>query len=108
MGKTEANSPTDLSVMLNSGEVFLVKDKKYAVQAIALEHIDEFMKDNLSIGSQLFNVSNVKAKEKVDRWLSGYCTDEKGEAMTLQKAMDDHWDLVDLKKFFQKLCDLSG
>jgi hypothetical protein len=66
------------------------------------------MNDNLSIGAQLFNVVNKEAKTKVDKWLSGYTVNSKGESMSLEKAMEDDWDVVDLKNFFKKLCDLSG
>lgn len=106
MSKTD-NSPASLATMLGTGESFDVKGKVYTVKPIALAHIEEFMSDNLSIGSQLFNVTNKDAKAKVDKWLSGYCTDE-NEPMTLQKAMADGWDIVDLKNFFKRLCDLSG
>lgn len=108
MSKQEANAPVSLSVMRGAGETFEAKDKTYTVKPITLAHIEEFMADNLSIGSQLFNVANKDAKEKVNKWLGGYCLDEKGEAMSLQKAIDDGWDIVDLKNFFRKLCDLSG
>lgn len=108
MSKTEANAPVDLSVMLGSGETFEAKGNTYTVKPITLEHIEEFMADNLSIGSQLFNVANKDSKEKVDRWLKCYCFDENGEAISLKQAMSDGWDIVDLKNFFRKLCDLSG
>jgi len=108
MSKTEAKVPVDLSTMLGDGEKFHAKDKDYTVKPITLKHIEEFMQDNLSIGTQLFNVANKEARTKVDRWLSGYAINSKGEAMSLEKAMDDDWDVVDLKNFFKKLCDLSG
>ncbi len=124
MGKMEANSslekePVSLDTMLGSGNDFIAKGKNYRVDPIALEHVSEFMKDNLSIGSQLFNVVNENAKEKVDKWMSGivkdgaivrpgYCYDEDGNPVNLEKAMKDHWDIIDLKNFFKKLCDLSG
>jgi len=108
MSKTEANAPISLGTMLGTGDNFQAKDKSYKVNPIALEHIEEFMADNLSIGSQLFNVANKDSKEKVDRWIIGYCFNDKGEPMSLSKVMTDHWDIVDLKNFFKKLCDLSG
>jgi len=108
MSKQEANAPVSLSTMLGAGETFEAKGKTYTVKPITLKHIEEFMADNLSIGSQLFNLTNTETKVKVSKWLGGYCTDEKGELMTLEKAMDDGWDIVDLKNFFRKLCDLSG
>jgi len=107
MSKTDG-SPVSLANMLGTGEDFSAKDKIYTIKSIALKRIDEFMKDNLSLGSQLFNISNPDAKTKVDKWLAGYCFDAKGEAVTLEKAMADDWDIVDLKGFFKKLCDLSG
>ena len=66
------------------------------------------MADNLSIGSQLFNVSNKDSKTKIDKWLNGYAVDSKDEPMSLDKAMNDEWDIVDLKNFIKKLCDISG
>ena len=108
MSKQEANAPVSLSTMLGTGETFEAKAKTYTVKPITLAHIEEFMADNLSIGSQLFNVANKDAREKVDKWLSGYAVDGKGELMSLEKAIADGWDIVDLKNFFRKLCDLSG
>ena len=120
MSKTEANAPASLGTMLGSGDDFQAKDKTYSVKPIALEHIEEFMADNLSIGSQLFNVANKESAKKVDKWMGGlaakdgkiervgYCFDLDGNPVDLQKAMADHWDIVDLKNFFKKLCDLSG
>jgi hypothetical protein len=121
MSKTEANSPVDLSTMLGTGDGFKAKGKSYNVQPIMIAHIDMFMKDNLSLGVQLFNVTNKEASKKIDKWLSEveveiagkkikgrYCLDENDEPMSLQKAMADGWDVVDLKNFMKKLCDLSG
>ncbi|MSU01931.1 hypothetical protein [Tissierella pigra] len=101
-------SPTPLSVMLGDGDSFIVKEKSYIVKPIELKDIEEFMKDNLSIDTQLFNIANEKAKEKVNRWLTGYCFDEESNPVSLEKVMDYGWNVVDLRKFFRKLCDLSG
>jgi hypothetical protein len=115
----EDKTLTPLPVMLGSGDFFNVKGKNYVVKPIALQNIEEFMTDNLSVGSQLYNMANKKAKAKVDRWLGGtkdengnvkkgYCFDENGNPVTLERAMADEWDLIDLKEFFRKLCDISG
>lgn len=108
--KTEANSPVDLSIMLGTlgGEGFKVGEKTYTVKPMALKHVDEFMKDNLSLGAQIFSLSNAGSRKKLEKWLTGYCYDANGEAMSLQKAMDDDWNVVNLKEFIKKLCDLSG
>ena len=108
MSEIDINVPTSLSTMLGSGDSFDTKGKSYTVKPMSLEHIEAFMADNLSIGSQLFNVSNKDSREKVDKWLSGYAFNNKGEPMSLEKVMADDWDIVDLKNFFRKLCDLSG
>jgi len=120
MNKREDSSPVSLSTMLGNGESFKAKGKSYKVKPITLQHIEEFMADNLSIGSQLFNVTNKDSKAKVNKWLEGvkdddgkiirpgYCFDEQGKPMSLEKAMADGWDVVDLKNFFKILCDLSG
>jgi hypothetical protein len=110
MSNQEANSPVDLSTMLGtlSGESFIVGENLYTVKPMALKHVDEFMKDNLSLGAQIFNLSNKTVRDKLDKWLSGYCYSKSGEAMSLQKAMNEDWNVIDLKNFFKKLCDLSG
>jgi hypothetical protein len=105
---TEAKSPISLSTMLGDGDDFEAKDKAYTVKPIALKHIDEFMKDNLSLGTQMFTISNPESKAKIEKWMNGYCFDEKGEPMSIEKAMADDWDIVDLKNFIKRLCDLSG
>ena len=122
MSKKEAKTPVSLSTMLGTGDTFEAKGKTYTVKPIAIAHVDEFMTDNLIIGnSQLFNVSNKDARQKIDRWLSevtveidgekitrSYCLDKDGKPMSLKKAITDGWDVVDLKNFIKKLCDLSG
>jgi hypothetical protein len=109
MSNQEAK-PVDLSTMLGilGGNDFVVGNKKYVIKPMALKHVDEFMKDNLALGAQIFNLSNEDVKAKLEKWISGYCFDRDGNPMTLQKAMDDDWNLVDLKNFIKKLCDLSG
>jgi len=106
MSKEKTSTP--LSVMLQSGGDFEVKGKVYTVRPIALKDTQDFMKDNLSLGAQLFNVTESKTKEKVNRWLQGYCFDDESNPINLEKAMTDDWDVVDLKEFFRKLCDFSG
>lgn len=104
----DAKSPTPLSVMLGEGDSFVVKDKSYTIKPIALKDIEKFMSDNLSLGSQLFNVADNKTRKKVDKWLNGYCFDNESNSVSLESAMEDGWDVVDLKEFFKKLCDFSG
>lgn len=101
-------TPTPLSVMTGEGGPFIVKGESYKIKPIALKDIDKFMSDNLSVGSQLFNITDKNAKAKVDNWLSNYCFDEKNKAINLETAMELGWDVVDLKEFFRKLCDFSG
>jgi hypothetical protein len=107
---TEAKKPVDLSTMLGilGGNDFLVDDKKYVIKPMSLKEVNEFMDDNLSLGTQLFAVANKESRDKLDKWLSGHCFNKLGEPMTLEKATNDDWSIVDLKEFIKKLCDLSG
>jgi hypothetical protein len=107
---TEAKKPVDLSTMLGiiSGNDFAVGDKKYVIKPMSITEVDEFMKDNLSIGPQLFMIANEGSRKKLEKWLSGHCFDKIGEPMTIDKAKNDNWNLVDMRKFIEKLCDLSG
>lgn len=101
-------TPVSLSTMLGNGETFEVNGNPYTVKPIALKDIEKFMADNLSLGCQLFSVATKESKEKIDNWLTGYCIDQSGNPVNLQKAMDDGWNIVDLKTFIKKLCDISG
>lgn len=86
MSKQEANAPVSLSTMLGTGETFEAKGKTYTVKPITLKHIEDFMADNLSLGSQIFNITGKDAKQKVERWLSGYAFDSKGETHVVRKS----------------------
>jgi hypothetical protein len=108
MKNTEANLPVDLSTMLGSSDEFEVNGKSYEIKPILLKDIDQFMKDNVCLGAQIFSVSNKTSRNKLNFWLSKYCFDDKGEPLSIDKVMDLEWSVVDLKKFIQKLCDLSG
>jgi len=121
MAKKEATKPVDLPVMVGIGDDFKAKGKSYEVKPLLLAHIPLFMKDNISLDVQIFNMTNEKAKKTIDKWLSEvttevegkkitahYCLDENGEPMSLDKVMADGWDLADLRNFFKKLCDISG
>ncbi len=102
------NSPTPLSVMIGRGGNLEAKGKTYTVKPIKLMDIEDFMKDNLSLGAQLFNVSDKKSREIINKWITGYCLDSEGNTVSLEKASNDGWDVVDLKEFMKKLCDISG
>jgi len=104
----ENKAPTPLSVMLGEGGSFIVKEQSYTIKPIALKDVESFIKDNLSLGTQFFNITDKKSKEKVNNWLTNYCFDEDGNSVTLEKAMENNWDVIDLKEFFRKLCDFSG
>lgn len=105
----KTNSPTPLSTMLGDGDSFVTRNgKSYTVNPMTLADVNEFIKDNMSIGCQLWNIANEKEAKKIDRWLKGYCFDEEGNPVTLERAINDGWDLVDLKNFIRKLCDISG
>lgn len=100
--------PTPLSVMLGNGETLEVKGKTYTVNPIALKDIDEFVKSQTSVGPQFFNLIEKKSKDNINKWLEGYCVDEKGDPVTLKHITEDGWDVKDLREFMKKLCDMSG
>lgn len=112
-------TPTPLSVMLGEGGELEAKGKIYTVKPIAIKDVSEFMKDEMSVGTQFFALINEKSRAKIDRWLGGkkdkdgkiipgYCYDENGNPVTLKDAEDNDWDIVDLREFIKKLCDFSG
>lgn len=78
------------------------------MKPLKLRHVDEFVKDNLSLGLQLVNITNEEARDKLDKWLSRQVADETGGPMSLEKVIGEDWDLSDLKRCIQRLLDISG
>lgn len=108
MSNQEAKAPVPFSVMNGDPELFIAQGKKYNVSPMKIADAVDFSDDNLSVGSQIFNIAVKENREQVNGYLSKYCTKENGDSMTLEIAMADDWDIVDLKKFIRKLCDISG
>ena len=105
--KVDAPLPT-LATMLGSGEDFFAQGKKYRVNPLKLKDVDDFQKDSINIGPQMFSLVNEVERKKLEKWFSKQVFDGKEELMTLQKAMDDDWDLSDLRRCIQKMIDISG
>lgn len=101
-------SPVSLATMLGEGETFSVNGKKYTVKPLLLKDISSFTKEQISLGSQLFNLMNEESQKILNKWIEKYITDSKNEPMTLQKMMDEEWNVVDLKNAIHKLIDVSG
>lgn len=99
---------TSLSTMLASGDFIEIKGKQYKVKPIVLRDVEAFIGSNTNLGPQLFNLIDKKSKENIDNWLSKYCYDENDSPISLEIAINDDWDVVDLKTFIKKLCDISG
>ena len=122
MSKTEVKDPVSLSVMSGGRHEFVINDnKKYFIRPMSAAHVEEFFKDNPSVGSQFFNLGNEESRKILDKWLgevsveiddvmviTKYCLNEAGEVMSLKKAMKDGWDIIDFKNYIRKLCDISG
>lgn len=98
---------TPLSTMLGSGEFIEIRGKQYKVKPLALKDIDMFI-ENTNLGPQLFNLIDKKAKENMNNLLSKYCYDENNSPISLEIAINSDWDVVDLKTFIKKVCDISG
>ncbi len=107
-GAQESSPLPTLATMLGSGEDFFVGEKKYRVKPLKLKDVDAFSDDKINIGPQMFSIVNKEEREKLEKWFSKQVFTEKGEQMTLQQAMDDDWDLSNLRKCMQKIIDLSG
>lgn len=108
MSNQEAKAPVPFSVMSGDPELFIAQGKKYNVSPMKIGDALKFSENNLSIGSQIFNIAIKENREQMDYYLSKYCTNEKGEPMSIDSAIADDWDIVDLKNFVRKLCDISG
>lgn len=105
MSKKEA---TPLSVMTGSGITFFIGERAYTMRPIKLKDIPEFEEDKINIGAQYFSILDEEERKKLNKWLSRYVQDESGEALTLEKAIEEDWDLANLKQCVLRLIDISG
>ena len=105
--KQEKKKAIPLSVMVESAEEFVVRGTKYLVRPLFLEEISEFNRDGLSIGPQFINLADEEKAKTLDKWISKTVFDKDGEPLSLQKLLDKHWNVKDLRKVLQKLIDLS-
>ncbi len=101
-------SPVSLATMLGVGESFVIGDKKYVIKPLKLKDVVAFTDEQLSIGSQLFNLLNEDVKKNLDKWLSKQVFTQDNKPMSLENALNDDWDLVDLKRCMQRMLDISG
>ena len=108
MSSKEARTPVPFSVMTGEPELFIAQNKKYHIKPMKIGDALKFIDDKVIIEAQIFNLAAKENREKINYYLSKYCTNEKGEPMSLESAITDDWDIVDLKKFVHKLCDISG
>lgn len=108
MANKETKKPVPFSVMSGEGDSFIVGEKNYTVKPMLVGDALKFLNEGLSIGTQIFNLAEPKAKAKLNEYLSRYCTNEKDEPMSIDKVIEDNWDVIHLKNFMKKLCDISG
>jgi len=103
----EKSTNVPLSVMVGQGNLFLAQGKEYQVIPLKLKSVDEFLADQISIGSQIFNLSDKESKDKVEKWIPRVIKHNDKE-VTLQDLMDHDWDLSDLKRLWKDVLDISG
>lgn len=104
----DKNTPTPFHVMTGEGEPFEIGDKTYTVIPMSVGDALKFLNESFSIGTQIFNLADKKSKNRIDEYLSKYCRNDKGEPMSIDKIVEDNWNVVHLKQFIRKLCDISG
>lgn len=103
-------TPVSLADMLGQGNFFEAQGKEYVIKPLKIKKVDEFLRDQISIGAQIFNFSSPDAKEKLEKWIPQiiFKNNDDETGLTLQDLMDDDWDLDDLRRLWQKLLGLSG
>lgn len=106
--KNKKVDPVPLATMLGQGNRFEAQGKEYEIRPLKLKMVDEFIKDQLSIGPQLFNFISQEAKEKLEKWLPRVIFNKDGKGMTLDDLINDDWDLSDLRRLWRQVLELSG
>lgn len=108
MATKKTNNPVPFSVMSGEGDSLFIGDKEYTVKPMLVGDALKFLESTISIDMQLYNLTAPRAKTKLAEYLTDYCTNESGTAMSIDKIIEDGWTLADLKMFMRKLCDISG
>lgn len=94
--------------MTGSGSSFSAAGKTYRVRPLTLKETVKFSENPISINMQFYNMLNEDMRKTVDRYLKTCVTDENDKPVTLQKAIDDNWDLGDLQNAIDLICKLGG
>lgn len=100
------NDKVSLNVMLEEAEEIIVKGAKYYIRPLYLGEVAEFSKDGLSVGPQFVNLVDEARTKLVDKWIQRTVTDKDGNAMSLETLKK--WTVKDLRKYMQKVIDISG
>jgi hypothetical protein len=102
-----AKKDVSLNTVFGNGEEFTTGGHSYVVFPLKLKEIQEFLDDNLSLDAQGYNLLIPDAKIKVGKWLERKAQSN-GKPLTYEQAMEDDWDMNDVKEFLRKLAGLSG
>jgi len=95
-----------LGIMLEDTEEMTIKGTKYYIRPLFLGEVAEFGKGGLSVGPQFVNLVDEGRKKVVDKWIQRTVFDKDGNAMSLEKL--EKWTVKDLRKYMQKVIDISG
>lgn len=96
---------TSLAEMLGTGDT--IAELGLHIRPLKLKEVQEFINDNVAVGTQVFGLVNEENRKILDKWLQR-CVSKGGEPYSLEKAMNDDMDLVQLRHVIEKLVDLSG
>jgi len=106
----KAEKAATLETMLGSGVSFFAGKQEYIVKPLKLREVEEFINDNVNIGSQIITLVNEEEQKKIDKWLSRKVFDKNNKPMTIAKLQSEEhdWDLVDLRNCIKRIMDISG
>lgn len=106
--KKEKLPPIPLDVMLAQGNFFEAQGKQYEIRPVKLKHIQELLTDQISVTSQIFNLSSDEHRAVQEKWIPRILFNKDGEPATLEQVINDDWDVEDLKRFWRMTHQLSG
>ncbi len=121
---SDKQTPIPLSVMTGQGNFFSLTVRKrekndqgkivwkeevktYDIAGIPLEKVDEYFADNVSIGSQIFNLKDEEAKRIQNKWLP-LVVCRNGIGLELADLLKDGLDTKNLRELWRAVVDLTG
>lgn len=104
----QENKKPSLAEMVGMNDTENIAGKSYKIEPLKLKHIPEWEEDGINVGPQYFSMVDENQKKLLDKWIRRQVKTEEGEEMTIEKAVEEGWDVKDLREVLLTIISVSG